>query len=748
MKESGNRNYLDFICNISELNLISKDIKNINSFLDKIVIKISEFMNSDVCSIYIYNDNEQTLILTATKGLNKKSIGKIKLKPGEGLVGLSLKELRIINTGDASRHPNYKFFPESGEKSYNSLLALPILHGKSKIGTIVVQHKKKNYFNNQDIKVLKIITSQMANVIENTKILINFKDSKNNFYANDSEFTFIKGQSGSPGLVYNKAHVFNNKRIYDYTNFSSNEGPFNLKDFHISIKKTERQLKTLQAKIKENMADIASMIFNAHLLMLKDPEFTGQIENQIKNGINPVRAVALTTQKYMDFFNSMSQSNFREKAIDVEDIGQRLIDNILSKTKSDFEYKDKIVIEKGLYPSEIVKFYSEGIGGIISIGGGVTSHVSILARSLQIPLIITDETNLLNIKQNTDILLDASHGNIFVNPTEEVLAPFLNREKSFKELTPLPKDGTFTKDGKKITLLSNINLLRDADQAATLNSEGIGLYRTEFPFIVRSNFPSEEEQVIIYRNLISKMKGKPITFRTLDVGGDKVLSYYGNDIEENPFLGMRSIRFSLKETDIFRQQIRAILRAGIDADINIMFPMISSIDEFEEAKNHYIECIEELKEEGLAYNKSVKIGIMIELPSVLEILDELAEIVDFFSIGTNDLIQYLLAVDRTNEKVSHLYLSHHPAVLRALAKTVTAAGKQNIPVSICGDMGRNIQFIDFFIGIGITTFSIEPNFLPIVHNKISQIDSEKAEKYSATLLASSRIQDIESIMNR
>ena len=377
--------------------------------------------------------------------------------------------------------------------------------------------------------------------------------------------------------------------------------------------------------------------------------------------------------------------------------------------------------------------------------------MAILARSLLMPMVIADTPELLALPPQTKVLLDAEIGNIYVNPGADVIKTFEQRNKERALLHQL-KDSiaqeTKTKDGTKITLLSNINLLSDVKMAREYQSEGIGLYRTEFPFLVRSNFPTEEEQYVIYRKLVDGMKDKEITFRTLDIGGDKVLSYYNFGKEENPFLGMRSIRFSLKHKEIFEQQIRAILRAGAGVHIRIMFPMVSSLDEFLEAKDVVLKCARDLAGEKIEHNAKPDIGMMIELPSVLEILEELAQAADFFSIGTNDFIQYMLAVDRTNEKVADFYLPQHPAVLRALNRIAKTAQKYKKDISICGDMAQDTRYLMYFLGIGIRKFSINSDCIPRIQAAIAQVDLARARKEAKRILSQVRVSETSAIFEQ
>ncbi len=308
-------------------------------------------------------------------------------------------------------------------------------------------------------------------------------------------------------------------------------------------------------------------------------------------------------------------------------------------------------------------------------------------------------------------------------------------------------DKTLLLDGQPVTLLANINLLSELDLALDLKAEGVGLYRTEFPFLIRQTLPSEDEQFSVYTKLFKRMSSHDVTIRTLDAGGDKVLAYFDDAGEPNPALGLRSTRLTLRYREIFDQQIRAILRAGANASsMRIMFPMISSLDEFVEAKQSVLKCVDDLRNEGITLSTAPAVGMMVELPAVLEIIDELAHEADFFSIGTNDFIQYMLAADRTNDRVSEYYCPHHPAVLRGLRRIADAAIRHNIPCAVCGEMAHDIRYIPFFIGIGIQRLSIDPHYLPEVQKCIMTYSTETAEKYAAQLLDKSSIKQIEALL--
>lgn len=744
------RDHTKLICDIGEISGLFTDAKSLEAFFGKIVVMISEHMNSDVCSIYLYYEDTQELVLRATKGLNVNSIGKVRMKLGEGLTGLAVKELRPICEQNASKTANFKYFPGIGEEKYESFLAVPILRGNTRIGAMVIQNTKRQYFTEDDVKALRAITSQLATVIETAKLLMAFneKHQTKKDVANPEALKFIRGKVGSEGFAFCEAVIIDHEKPFAGRSDRKN---YTLQDFRRAVRATEEQLEALQKQIEERLSDVASLIFMAQILMLKDKGFMDSIVELIQKGTNPPEAITRIVRKYVDMFNQIQNSYVREKSHDVEDIGKRLLENLVGKKEDKNEYNGRIIIARELFPSDILKLSSQNIAGVILLSGGVSSHLSILARSLQIPLVIAEHQALLGLAPKTKVILDAEVGTIYVNPSEDVIKTFREREdlrKNLNNLKVCQKAEACTTDGVHIQVLSNINLLGDLKAARELHSEGIGLYRTEFPFIVRTNFPSEEEQHFIYKKLIEGMPGKEITFRTLDIGGDKVLSYYAFEKEENPFLGMRSIRFSLKHKDIFSQQLRAILRAGAGADVRIMFPMISSLDEFLEAKEMVTDCARDLTKEKVLHKENIPIGVMIELPAVLEIIDELADAADFFCIGTNDFIQYMLAVDRTNEKVADFYLAYHPSVLRALKKIVDAANRSKKDVSICGDMAHDEKYLPYFLGIGVRKISIESRYLPKIRSAIAAINLTEAEAETKILLQQNRIGEISHLIHK
>jgi len=729
-----------------ELNHLFSDSKNIDSLLEHIVEMVSEHMHTAVCSIYLYDKESDILQINANKGLNQESYRNVKLSLGEGLVGKSLKELRPICLGHASQSPEFKFFPNLNEEKFDSFLAVPIRLGVNRIGVLVVQRSKEHPFKDDDVSAMHVIASQLATIISQVQIILDIqpKDKEKAPLVAHNEYSFIKGKVAAGGYAFAKSTCLHTKNPLHYFSELPISKKLSLNDFYAALNKTQEQLETLQKKIEERLSDVASLIFAAHLLILKDRSFIGGMEELIAKGTPVTEAVLTISRKYITIFEANPNPIFREKKQDIEDLLMRLMNNLLDYNEETMHISEHIVIARELYPSDILKMSSENVKGIILISGGVTSHVSILARSLHIPLVIADRPELLTVPNGTPVIVDAENGNIYLNPTDDIIAEFEKQKPLLEGLLSnkeLIEKETTTKDGTYITLLSNINLLSDLSIARDCHSDGIGLYRTEFPFLIRTDFPSEEEQYVIYKKLVQGMPNKPITFRTLDIGGDKLLTYYEMN-EHNPFLGFRSIRFSLQHKEVFIEQIRAILRAGHNAQIQIMFPMISSIDELLAAKGIVRQCLENLNIEGIEHNSDPKIGIMIEIPSLLYILEDIAPEVDFFSIGTNDLIQFYLAVDRTNEKVASFYTPAHPSILRAL-KTIADISKQtDTDVSLCGDMAHDPLFIPFLIGIGLHSLSVDPLYLPKIKQRIIELDFPQAQELSNHVLTLSRIEDI------
>ncbi|MDG5816511.1 phosphoenolpyruvate--protein phosphotransferase [Chitinispirillales bacterium ANBcel5] len=742
-------NHIQLICDIGELNEVFTDTQNINDFLQKIVEMVAKHMDAAVCSVYLFDEDRNELVLKATKGLSHEAVDKVRMKLGEGLVGLSLKQLRPIYERKSSAHPSYKYFPDTLEEKYEAFVAVPIVRGLSRIGVLVIQRQRRRIFKEQEIVTLRAVASQLANMLENARLFMSLRVPRYHEEKKVRPLKLAKGNVASEGYALGPARIIDRDRVFESFLHREYKKKYTLEDFNKALSVTEKQLEDLQAIVEEKLSDVASLIFTAHLLLLKDTEFVGAMAQKIEDGMNAPNAVLSVAKRYVDLFSHGENHYIREKVQDIEDLTIRVMGNLVKELSELYRCNDHIVIARELYPSDMLKLSSEGVLGVVLVTGGVTSHLSILARSLNVPMVIIDSPRLLSIPDETKLLLDAEIGNLHVNPSATVTANFHSRNEarkkiSIKRMTVKPK--TYTKDGQQIRLMASINLLSDLKVAKEVKCEGIGLYRTEFPFLIRSNFPSEEEQYVVYRQLVEGLPGKEVAFRTLDIGGDKVLSYYDMTMEQNPFLGMRSIRFSLSNREIFLQQIRAMLRAGFDTDIRITFPMISSLEEFLEARNAVIESIGYLREKKIPHNSNPLIGIMVEVPSIVDMAQDLARVADFFSIGSNDLVQYMLAVDRTNEKVASFYIPHHPSILRAIKRITDAAASENKEVMVCGDMAHQEKYLPFFIGTGIKTLSLEAAYIPKIQEAIGKVDSLKAQNLAAEVLSTSKISEITKLL--
>ena len=743
MREKDN---VDLICDIAELAGLFARSSSLSDFLDTATSIIAWHMKAAVCSIYLFEDETQDLVLRATQGLDRAAIGQVRLQLGEGITGLAMKELRPICEGRGSTNPNFKPIPGILEEHYEAFLAVPILRGLTRIGVLVTQDPQPDYFDENDVKALRAIAGQLATTIENANLLMRMHQAEPPVDTTARAFPrFLRGKTISEGIAFGKGSVVAMIDEEALRAFETDTTPRTMDDFRRAMKETEDQLTQLQLALDKQLSDVASLIFSAHLLILKDNEFSGAIERQIGSGIQPRQAVSSVVHHYINLFASSPNARLREKVLDLKDLGHRLLLNLMSHNPELADYEGRIIIAKELLPSELLKLAAQRAAGLVLLGGGATSHIAILARSLQLPTLLMDGDDEMQWAEERDLIIDALQGTLFVSPEQDVRDSYqqlIAERKRIEQMEPKVEPHTFSADGVQVRLYANINLLSDIDHALRLKAEGIGLYRSEFPFIVRDNFPTEEEQYRIYQRIMDRMAGKPVTLRTLDIGGDKSLAYAQTGSEANPFLGLRAIRYSLRNRPVFSQQLRAMLRAGANQPLRIMFPLISSVDDFLHAKHVVSECIQELAAEGLPHNPSPELGLMVELPSAVEMIDDLTREANFLSIGTNDLIQYMLAVDRTNEQISDLYVPYHPAVLRALYKISEAALRAGIDASICGDAGADPHMVVFLLGCGIRTFSVDARHIPRLQQLIGQTNIEEARKNTFKALRMSRISEI------
>ncbi|SEF88092.1 phosphotransferase system, enzyme I, PtsI [Caloramator fervidus] len=538
----------------------------------------------------------------------------------------------------------------------------------------------------------------------------------------------LKGIAASSGIAIGKAYVIREEENA-INRYEVKDTEKEIKRFLEAILKAKEEIESIKETAVKNFGEEKALIFEAHLMILEDEEFKASVIEKIKQNINAEYAVKETVEMFEGIFLSMEDEYMRERAADIRDIGGRIIRALKGEEKSSIgDIKDKcIIVAKDLTPSDTAQLNREYVLGFITELGGKTSHSAIIARALEIPAVsgIKGATEIL--KTGDLIILDGVKGIIYINPDESLIDEYQNkiqREMEEKRELLIYKDRkVLTKDGKRIEVAANISSKEEVDVALKYGADGIGLFRTEFLFMNRETAPTEEEQFEVYKYVLEKMEGRPVIIRTLDVGGDKKIPYIDVGTEMNPFLGLRAIRLCFERLDLFKTQLKALLRASIYGNLKIMFPMISKVDEIKRAKEILEDVKAELKKAGQKFSDKIEIGIMIEVPSAAIISDLLAKEVDFFSIGTNDLIQYTLAVDRMNEKVSNIYEPSHPAVLRLIKMVIDNAHKEGKWVGMCGEMASDISMIPLLIDYGIDELSMSaPSVLKVKKEILKSVD--------------------------
>ena len=480
-----------------------------------------------------------------------------------------------------------------------------------------------------------------------------------------------------------------------------------------ALAQSKEQLEAIKEKTSKEIGEHEAQVFEAHLMLLDDVEFTGQMEMTIENDqLNAMKAVQNVTDTFVMIFDSMDDPYMRERAADIKDVSKRIIANLAGKGGNGMENvgANTVVVAHDLTPSDTAQLDRSKVIGFLTNIGGRTSHSAIMARTLEIPAVVGLGDITTSVKNGDTVIVDGIEGVAIINPDEATINEYKARLEKFKaeqeELKKLIDVKTTTKSGRRIEVCGNIGKPEDIDQVLANGGDGVGLFRTEFLYMDRDEAPTEDEQFEAYKYVLEKADGKQVVIRTLDIGGDKTLPYLPLPEEMNPFLGYRAIRLCLDRKDIFRVQIRALLRASVYGNLAVMFPMISGLEEFQQAKAFVEECKAELKAEGIAYSDSIQWGIMVEIPAAAVYADELAKHVDFFSIGTNDLIQYTLAADRMSEKVSYLYNPMHPAVLRLIKMTIDGAHKHGKWVGMCGEMAGDERAIPTLVEYGLDEFSM------------------------------------------
>lgn len=719
------------------LNTLRKIVQEVNAAKDLkaalsiIVQRVKEAMGSQVCSVYLLDPETNRFMLMATDGLNKRSIGKVSMAPSEGLVGLVGSREEPLNLEDAASHPRYRYFAETGEERYASFLGAPIIHHRRVMGVLVVQQKERRQFDEGEEAFLVTMSAQLAGVIAHAEATGSIRGlGRQGKGVQEAKFV---GVPGAPGAAVGTAVVVLPPADLNVVpDRSVDDIAAELELFDKALGWVREDMQELSEKLATQLRKEERALFDVYLMMLEDAALGNEVRKIIRTGQWAQGALRQVVLDHVKRFELMDDAYLRERASDVRDLGRRLLAYLQEERKTSLVYPDNtILVSEELSPAMLGEVPEGKLVGLISVTGSGNSHVAIFARAMGIPTVMGVVDLPYSKIDGIKLIVDGYHGEVFTNPSEllsKQYADVVEEERQLTEgldaLRALPCE---TLDGHRMPLWVNTGLLADVARAQQRGAEGVGLYRTEVPFMINERFPSEKEQLATYREQLQAFHPLPVTMRTLDIGGDKALSYFPIK-EENPFLGWRGIRVTLDHPEIFLVQTRAMLKAseGLN-NLRILLPMISGTQELEEALHLIHRAWGEVRDEGTDVPLP-PIGLMIEIPAAVYQTRELARQVDFLSVGSNDLTQYLLAVDRNNPRVADLYDFLHPAVLQALQKVVHDAHLEGKPVSICGEMAGDPAAAVLLLAMGFDSLSMNATNLPKVKWLLRQVTQSKAKE--------------------
>jgi len=719
----------------------------LDSALRRLVTQIKQAMDTDCCSIYLADYQHQHFLLMASDGLARDSLGHTRIAFTEGLVGLVGQREEPLNVANAKSHPHFKHSPEVKEDDLNAFLGTPIIHQRRVIGILSIQQKEARNFNENEEAFLVTLSAQLATVLANS-------DKQVSNVAHQAQgFKQIKGIAGSTGVAIAQMMVIQPKadlsRLPLQKVYASAD---QIQRFDKAVSKTRIDFEAMSMKLASVVSQDSLDIFEVYKQLLDSASIGNEVESKIKEGWCAESALKLVIEHYALHFEALEEQYLRERASDIRDLGNRLLFNLQQLSLSSDTLPDEFILVAGdVTASMIAEHQHYGLKGIVSLTGSNNSHAAILARAMNLPAIMGIHSLSLSQLDRQHAILDGYSGDLIISPDKSLIQEYQHLveeetalSEKVKSVAHLP---AITPDNRAIELVLNAGLSAGFEHSQKVGAVGIGLYRTEIPFMNRSCFPSEHEQSLWYKNVLSAFPTQAVTMRTLDVGGDKALPYFPIE-EDNPFLGWRGIRITLDHPEIFLLQIRAMMRANVEhKNLEIMLPMISGVTEVDDALRLINQAYHELCTELNAKIIKPRVGIMLEVPGVIYQLKELAQRVDFFSVGSNDLTQYLLAVDRNNARVADIYDYYHPSVLRALNVIAQESNNYLVPLSLCGELASEPAGALLLLAMGYDKLSMNSHNIARVKWVIRHVEMQRAKVMLSHALTLTTAKQVHNYLN-
>ncbi len=723
---------------------------NLDEALAISVRRIKEYMAVDACSVLIADTQDGQYVLMATEGLNPSSVGSVRLGHGEGLVGLVAERREPISLENAAEHPRYRYFPETGEERYHAFLGVPIIYYRRVLGVLVVHQRQRRRFSKDEEALLVTIAAQLAGGINDGASGGGISRLMGGQMLSSS---VIQGIPAAPGIAVGKV-VLPSPFV---TLATVPDRPIQDVDreeaaFRAAVAAVREELCLSSQRMEVFLPAEALAIFNVCVMLLDSDSLLSDTIRRIRAGNWAPAALRDTISDYARLFERMEDSYLRARAEDIRSIGQRILIRLQANSQQAArQYSERcVLVGEEIGAASLVEVPVEWLAGIVCTRGSVLSHTAILARALGIPAVMGVGDLPIGRLEGTAIAIDGNQGQVFLRPTPSILCEFQRlisvEEELAAELETLRQLPAETLDGIKVPLYANSGLLSDIRASLERGAEGIGLYRTEFTFMLYESFPSEDEQYQIYRQVLEAFAPKQVIMRTLDIGGDKGLPYFPV-AEDNALLGWRGIRVSLDHPEIFLTQLRAMLRADVGLhNLRLLLPMISSSAEVDQARFLLERACCELRQEGYAVTQP-PLGIVLEVPAAIYQIASLARRVDFFSVGTNDLTQYLLAVNRNNARVATLWDSLHPAVIRAVYEAVQEGHRYAKPVGVCGEMAGDPLTVILLLGMGVDTLSMVSPSLSRVKWVIRSFSQAHASKLLSEVIGTEDSREVRALLN-